>query len=167
MSGQQEGEDVLEATDRDDGITVAIDAAEQTVTLAGPASVTAYRTALREVLYSNRSAAATGDRVVRVLVTDGPSVSAPDSRTITLGVRAPESAGCAGDHRCRARRRHPDGDDGRLDRQRADDAQPAVAALHRQRDRLHRHRRRDRPAPTRRPPPTSTCGCACSSSPTT
>ena len=92
MTGQQEGEDVLEATDRDDGITVAIDAAEQTVTLAGPASVTAYRTALREVLYSNRSAAATGDRVVRVLVTDGPSVSAPDSRTITLGVRAPESA---------------------------------------------------------------------------
>ena len=39
MTGQQEGEDVLEATDRDDGITVAIDAAEQTVTLAGPASV--------------------------------------------------------------------------------------------------------------------------------
>ena len=84
-----EGEDVLEVTDRDDGITVTVDELEQTVSFVGAASVTAYRTALREVLYANRSAAATGQRTVQVQVTDGSLVSTPVTRTIVLGTAAP------------------------------------------------------------------------------
>jgi hypothetical protein len=90
ISGDVQGEDVLAAAvDRDDGIGIAVDPGERLVTLNGPASTTAYRTALRDIVYSNRAPAATGTRVVQVQLTDGPDVSAPVTRTITLGTSSP------------------------------------------------------------------------------
>jgi hypothetical protein len=89
-AGAVEGEDVLEVGDRDDGIEVTVDETEQIVLLSGVAPVVAYRTALSDVRYSNRSAAAAGERSVEVHVTDAGSAGATATRTIVLAAAAPE-----------------------------------------------------------------------------